>query len=265
MPVLSFATFGGSATFDGDFDQKEMDNIILFLREFGNVIRRTAKTRKIPQASLTLFNYNYLCIGKDKERYIFLFVNASGDTFIQYYDLEKDGFHDELQLRNELAAEVGKIVFSFSLQHATVISQDNNEIQNLVDKALNIDQQAQEDEVNPQVFISYAHDNEDHKNWVLQLATRLRANSVDVLLDQWNRLGSNLINFMERGLSKSHRVICICSENYVQKANQGIGGTGYEKQIMAAEILKDQNTDWVIPVIRNNFEKKVPSFLVSCH
>lgn len=38
----------------------------------------------------------------------------------------------------------------------------------------------------PTVFISYSHDNELHKNWVLQLATRLRSNGVDVLLDRWN-------------------------------------------------------------------------------
>jgi hypothetical protein len=263
MPVLSFATFGGGATFDGDFDQKEMDNLRLFLGEFGNAIRETAKTRKIPQASLVLFNYNYLCIGKNKKNYIFLFVNTSGDTFIQFYDLEKDGFQDEYQLMNELEAEVGKIVFSFRLPHVKMINKDKTEIQALVDKALQIDSQAEADEMsNPQVFISYAHDNEAHKAWVLQLATRLRANSVDVLLDQWSRLGSNLINFMEQGLSKSHRVICICSENYVRKANQGIGGSGYEKQIMAAELLKDQNTAWVIPVIRNNHEKQVPTFLL---
>ncbi|MBU9862223.1 toll/interleukin-1 receptor domain-containing protein [Rahnella aceris] len=34
----------------------------------------------------------------------------------------------------------------------------------------------------PTVFISYSHDNELHKDWVLQLATRLRSNGVEVLL-----------------------------------------------------------------------------------
>lgn len=113
------------------------------------------------------------------------------------------------------------------------------------------------------VFISYSHDNDEHKNWVLQLATRLRSNGVDVLLDSWNtRLGSDLASFMERGLSKSQRIICICSENYVKKANGGKGGAGYEKQIMTAELIKDQNTEWIIPLIVNNTsDSKVPIFL----
>lgn len=117
--------------------------------------------------------------------------------------------------------------------------------------------------IEPVVFISYTHDNEDHKGWVLQLATRLRLNGVNVILDQWNlKLGSDLASYMERGLSQSQRVICVCSETFVKKANNGIGGAGYEKQIMTAELIKDQNTNWVIPLIKNNQgEKKTPTFL----
>jgi hypothetical protein len=113
------------------------------------------------------------------------------------------------------------------------------------------------------VFMSYSHDSEEHKEWVLQLATRLRSNGVDVLLDRWNlKLGSDLPGFMEQGLSASQRVICVCSGSYVHKANGGKGGVGYEKQIMSAEYLEDQNTDWVIPLIKNNeTDKKTPTFL----
>jgi len=117
--------------------------------------------------------------------------------------------------------------------------------------------------VSPKVFFSYSHDSEEHKSWVSQLATRLRSNGVDVILDRWNtRLGSDLASFMERGLSKSQRVVCICSEKYVMKANEGKGGAGYEKQIITSELLEDQNTDWVIPLVVNNpAKKKTPTFL----
>lgn len=48
-------------------------------------------------------------------------------------------------------------------------------------------------EEHPKVFISYSHDSEEHKNWVLKLATHLRDHGVDVVLDQWNvRLGDDL-------------------------------------------------------------------------
>jgi len=36
----------------------------------------------------------------------------------------------------------------------------------------------------PRIFISYSHDSEKHKAWVLNLSTRLRKNGVDVVLDQ---------------------------------------------------------------------------------
>ena len=117
----------------------------------------------------------------------------------------------------------------------------------------------------PIAFISYSHDSQEHLDWVLQLATRLRANGVDAILDRWNlRLGQDLAAFMEEGLSNSHRVLCICSRAYVDKADEGKGGVGYEKQIITAELLADLNQDWVIPVIRNNLQtRKLPRFLGS--
>lgn len=115
----------------------------------------------------------------------------------------------------------------------------------------------------PIVFISYSHDSEQHKSWVLQLATRLRSNGVDVILDRWNlKLGNDLPSFMEKGLSKSHRVICVCSDKYVKKANEGKGGVAYEKHIMTAELLNDVETNWIIPLVRNNPDaRKTPIFL----
>lgn len=114
-----------------------------------------------------------------------------------------------------------------------------------------------------QVFISYSHDDDAHKNWVLQLATRLRSNGVDVILDRWNlTLGKDVASFMENGLSISKRVLCVCSEIYVDKANNKSSGVGYEKQIMTAELMDNLNTDWIIPIIKNNnSSKKLPIFL----
>ncbi len=115
----------------------------------------------------------------------------------------------------------------------------------------------------PKVFVSYSHDSEEHRNWVLQLATRLRSNGVDVILDRWNLdLGQDVASFMEKGLSESHRILCICSTAYTCKANDGKDGVGYEKRIMTAEIMANLNRDWVIPVIRNNEGSgNVPTFL----
>lgn len=38
----------------------------------------------------------------------------------------------------------------------------------------------------PKVFFTYSHDSEPHKDWVLALSTRLVANGVDAILDQWD-------------------------------------------------------------------------------
>lgn len=103
----------------------------------------------------------------------------------------------------------------------------------------------------PRVFISYSHDNESHKRWVNKLATVLRQNGVDVLLDQWElRLGDNLVRFMEQSVSGSDRVLVISTDNYVSKANGNKGGVGYEKMIVSSELLKDLNTNKFIPVVR---------------
>lgn len=116
----------------------------------------------------------------------------------------------------------------------------------------------------PKLFISYSHDNENHKRWVLKLATDLRQHlGVDVTLDQWDlRIGGDLSLFMEQGLSDATLVLCICSEEYVKKANAGIRGTGYERMIMVQSMLSDTNANYIIPIVRNNSsENKMPRFL----
>lgn len=103
----------------------------------------------------------------------------------------------------------------------------------------------------PKVFISYSHDNEEHSNWVYHLACKLIENGVDVVLDQWDiQLGSNILKFMEKGLSSSDRVLVICTDNYNKKSNEGLGGVGYEKNILTAELFQQQDTTKFIPCIR---------------
>jgi hypothetical protein len=117
----------------------------------------------------------------------------------------------------------------------------------------------------PKVFISYSYDDEKHRNWVYDLASKLRANGVDVIFDQFEtRIGSDLPLFMEQGLGASNRVICICSDLFNKKANSGLSGVGYEKRIICKDIIKDSSTAWVIPLIRkNSSDEKLPLFLSS--
>lgn len=114
----------------------------------------------------------------------------------------------------------------------------------------------------PKVFVSYSHDSEEHKAWVLNLATRLANNGVDVVLDQWDLgPGHDLTAYMNEAVSISDRVILICSEKYVVKVDSGQGGAGYEGMIVHAELLKNTRTQKFIPVLRNNAAGRVPTAL----
>lgn len=117
----------------------------------------------------------------------------------------------------------------------------------------------------PRVFVSYSHDSEPHKDWVLGLATRLVANGVDIILDQWDlTLGGDLPRFMETGLTAAQRVLAVCTQPYVSKANAGHGGVGYEKMILTAQLMQDIISDRIIPIIKNNVAiPVVPTFLLS--
>ncbi len=108
----------------------------------------------------------------------------------------------------------------------------------------------------PKIFISYSHDNDAHKQWVYKFACRLVESGIEIILDQWDlRLGSNLINFMEQGLGNSDRVLIVCTDNYNKKSNQGLGGVGYEKTILTAELCLSQDTTKFIPCIRGVTDK----------
>lgn len=104
----------------------------------------------------------------------------------------------------------------------------------------------------PKIFVSYSHDSPDHKRWVARLSAVLRENGIDVTLDQWDLgLGDDLAIFMEKGLKESGRVLVICTDQYNRKADAGVGGVGYEKMIVTADLLKDISTKKFIPVIRS--------------
>ena len=104
----------------------------------------------------------------------------------------------------------------------------------------------------PRVFLSYSHDSEEHKNWVLNLATRLRENGVNVILDQWHlKLGDDIPTFMENELNKADYILAVCSNNYAEKISNRKGGVAYEKQILTAELMKNSGNDNIIPIIRD--------------
>lgn len=103
----------------------------------------------------------------------------------------------------------------------------------------------------PLVFISYSHDSKDHKSWVAALANRLLQNGVNVLLDLYDLgPGDDIAKFMEKSVRRADRVLMICTETYVRKADDGKGGVGYEAMIVTGELIRDLGTNKFIPIVR---------------
>lgn len=110
--------------------------------------------------------------------------------------------------------------------------------------------------------MSYSHDDDEHRDWVLQLAYRLRGNGVDVCLDRWDvSLGGNLTHFMERTADHTYRVIAVVSETYTRKCDARVGGAGAEAQMLSARLYAKLDSNDVIPIIRNNPAAELPAFL----
>ena len=118
----------------------------------------------------------------------------------------------------------------------------------------------------PIVFISYSWDSKAHEDWVIKLATQLLDNGVDVILDKWDLgpLGKPLPHFMENSISKSNRVICIMTPNYKIKADNPVGGVGYEYSMITAEIFAKIDTSKFIPLFKEGTdENAIPTALKS--
>jgi len=118
-------------------------------------------------------------------------------------------------------------------------------------------------ESNPTTFISYAWESIDLKNWVKELATRLRQNGIDAKLDQWEIVpGDQMPHFMEKSVRENDYVIIICTPEYKTKSENRIGGVGYEGDIMTAEVLQNANHRKFIPILKSGTkETSIPSWL----
>ncbi len=115
----------------------------------------------------------------------------------------------------------------------------------------------------PKVFLSYSWDSDDHKDWVKEFATRLRADGIDVTLDQWEAVyGDQLPGFMESAVRESQFVLIVCTPNYKARSEEREGGVGYEGDVLTAEMMTDRNNRKFIPVLRSNtWKNAAPSWL----
>lgn len=112
------------------------------------------------------------------------------------------------------------------------------------------------------MFVSYAHDSDEHSAWVKRLADALEQRpDFNVVFDQYElHGGKDLTHFMERGVA-SDRIVVVVTPGYSKKAETRTGGVGYEASIISAELLGNQLADRFVPVLRSGDER--PTFLKS--
>lgn len=104
----------------------------------------------------------------------------------------------------------------------------------------------------PRAFISYAWTSPTHESWVLNLATRLQEDGVEVIFDKWDlKPGHDAHVFMEQMVRdpKVTKVIMVCDRKYTEKANDRAGGVGIESQIISPEIYESASQDKYAAVI----------------
>ncbi|MCK5036508.1 MAG: toll/interleukin-1 receptor domain-containing protein [Candidatus Sabulitectum sp.] len=119
------------------------------------------------------------------------------------------------------------------------------------------------DENFPKAFMSYSWDGDEHKAWVSTLSTRLRADGVDVKLDQWHAIpGDQLPEFMEREIRENDFVIIVCTPKYKAKSDSRTGGVGYEGDVMTAELISGRENRKFIPILASGtWQESAPSWL----
>lgn len=80
------------------------------------------------------------------------------------------------------------------------------------------------------VFISYSHDSDEHRERVLGLSERLRADGIETILDRYVDHGSppeGWPRWMLNGLDKATHVLCVCTETYYRRfRGQEVPGKG---------------------------------------
>lgn len=115
----------------------------------------------------------------------------------------------------------------------------------------------------PTAFVSYSWDSDEHKQWVHDLATRMRSDGIDVTLDQWHAVpGDQLPQFMETAIRENDYVVIICTPKYRDRSDSRTGGVGYEGDIITAEIASTRNHRKFIPVLRGpDWDSSAPSWI----
>ncbi|MCR4782168.1 MAG: TIR domain-containing protein [Lachnospiraceae bacterium] len=110
----------------------------------------------------------------------------------------------------------------------------------------------------PKVFISYAWGSREHDEKVIALATNLKGDGVEVVLDKWQlKEGNDTFKFMEKSVLDESitNVLILIDPIYARKANERAGGVGTETQIISSEVYNKVEQTKFIPIVFERDDK----------
>ena len=122
-------------------------------------------------------------------------------------------------------------------------------------------------EKKPNVFISYSHDSEEHKERVLRLSDQLCDDGIDCALDQYETSpAEGWPRWCERQVENSKFVLIICTETYLErfngKAPSGKGkGVKFEGYIITQDLYDNdtRNTKFIPIVFSRTIQRLFPN------
>ena len=121
----------------------------------------------------------------------------------------------------------------------------------------------------PQVFISYSWTTKEYQQSIVELASRMRHDGVDVKLDVWDlKEGQDKYVYMEQCVTNPaiDKVLILSDKSYAEKADKRKGGVGDETTIISAEVYGNADQRKFIPVVMERDEsgrEYLPAYLRS--
>ena len=117
------------------------------------------------------------------------------------------------------------------------------------------------------IFVSYSWDSQEHQEWIAYLVRRLRNEGYNATYDQYitSQTTINLNRMMIEHIKNDDFEIVVVTENYLEKADEFVGGVGIETELLLSVI--NENRDKVIVVTKqpNVNSIKVPFYLKGYH
>ena len=113
----------------------------------------------------------------------------------------------------------------------------------------------------PVVFISYSWTSKDYQQSIIDLASRMRHDGVDVKLDVWDlKEGQDKFVYMEQCVTNKDidRVLILSNKSYAEKADKREGGVGDETTIISPEVYGNAEQQKFIPVVMERDDEGEP-------